>query len=306
MAQGLLTIVLASTALFVVMRLVPGDPALTYAGINATPEQVEAVRHDLGLDQPMIVQYEHWVADVLKGDLGKSYLAQAPVATLIAQRMEPTLVLMAGSLVITILTAGLFGVLAALTRLPAVDAILTGSAAVLYGAPVFWIGLLAILIFAVDLRWVPVGGFVDPFRHPVDGLKSMIMPCTVLGVALGTSMSRFVRASFRDVLTSEHVRLAAAKGASRARIVRYHVARNAMIPIITVFGVTFATLLGGAVVIETVFAWQGLGLLMINSVNTQDYPVVQGLMLIYLVAFIAINFLTDVSYSLIDPRIRME
>lgn len=304
-AQGLLTMVLAASALFLIMRMIPGDPALVYAGINATPEQVEAVRRELGLDQPLIVQYGQWITGLAHGDLGKSFIAQTPVAALLAQRMAPTLWLVLGSTLVMVIAATLFGLGAAMTRRPAVDTALTAAAAILYGAPVFWIGLLAILLFAVTLGWLPAGGFVDPLEAPLQGIEAMLMPCTVLGLALGASLSRFVRAAFKETMLADHVRLAAAKGASRMRIMRRHVARNAMIPIVTVFSVMFATLLGGTVIIESVFSWPGLGLLLINSVNSQDYPVVQALMLVYLFVFITINFLTDVSYSVIDPRIRV-
>ena len=163
----------------------------------------------------------------------------------------------------------------------------------------------AILLFAVYLRWLPVGGYVNPFTNPVNGLKAMAMPCIVLGIAMAGTQARFIRAAYKEVLESDYIRLAEAKGASRRRIVWKHATRNAMVPIVTVFGVAIANLLGGAVVIETVFTWPGLGLLMINSVNVNDYPTVQVILLLYVAIFVVVNFLTDVSYSLIDPRIRL-
>jgi peptide/nickel transport system permease protein len=171
---------------------------------------------------------------------------------------------------------------------------------------VFWTGLLAILLFAVALKWVPVGGFVNPLQDPATGFRSLLLPWPVLGIAMGASLSRFVRGSFIEVLESDYIRLAQAKGASPFRVLRKHVFRNAPVPVVTVLGVQIATLLGGAVIIETVFSWPGLGSLMMNAVNGRDYPTIQIVLLLYVITFIVINFLTDVGYTIIDPRMRLE
>lgn len=303
--QGLVTIVVASFIIFMVIRLIPGDPALMYAGNDATPETIAAIREQFGLNEPIWTQYLIWVANVFKGDFGTSYVARVPVTTLIGQRLLPTLVLLIGSVLVMSLVGFAIGAWAAVTRNRTVDAILTGFASLLSGAPVFWVGLLAILLFAVYLRWLPVGGYVNPFVDPIGGLKAMAMPCIVLGIAMAGTQARFIRTAYKEVLNSDYIRLAEAKGASRSRVVWRHATRNALVPIVTIYGLAIANLLGGAVVIETVFTWPGLGLLMVNSVNVNDFPTVQVILLLYVVIFVVVNFLTDVSYSIIDPRIRL-
>nr|WP_272490890.1 ABC transporter permease [Mesobacterium pallidum] len=303
--QGVLTVFAASIIIFLVIRLVPGDPAAMYAGVDATPETVEAIREEMGLNAPLVTQYFAWIGGTLSGDFGRSYVAKVPVSGLIAARVEPTLVLLIGAVTVMTIFGFAMGAAAAISRSRAVDAALTAIASFLSGAPVFWIGLLTILLFAVYLRWLPVGGYVSLADDPVASVKTMIMPCLVLGLAMAGTQARFIRASYKEVLNADYIRLAQAKGASRMRVIRKHVTRNALVPIVTVFGVAIANLLGGAVVIETVFTWPGLGLLMINSINMNDYPTVQAILLLYVVIFVIVNFLTDLSYTLIDPRIRL-
>lgn len=303
--QGILTVLAASVVIFVVIRLIPGDPALMYAGNDATPETIEAIRQQFGLNEPLWSQYVIWVGNMLRGDFGTSYVARVPVVGLIAQRIAPTILLLVGSVLVMAIVSVSIGVVAAVTRRRGLDAFLTGLASLLSGAPVFWIGLLAILLFAVYNRWLPVGGYVNPLINPAAGLRSMVLPCSVLGIAMAGTQARFIRAAYKEVLNSDYIRLAHAKGATGAQVIWRHATRNAMVPVVTVFGVAIANLLGGAVVIETVFTWPGLGLLMISSVNVNDYPTVQVLLLLYVVIFVVVNFLTDISYSLIDPRIRL-
>jgi peptide/nickel transport system permease protein len=304
-AQGLITIVAASFIIFMAIRLIPGDPALMYAGSDATPETLAAIRERFGLNEPIWTQYLIWVGNALQGDFGTSYVARVPVLNLIGQRLMPTLILLLGSVLVMSLVGFAIGAWAAVTRSRALDAVLTGLASLLSGAPVFWIGLLAILLFAIYLRWFPVGGYINPFADPIGGLKAMAMPCVVLGIAMAGSQARFIRTAYKEVLGSDYIRLAEAKGASRSRVVWRHATRNALVPIVTIYGLAIANLLGGAVVIETVFTWPGLGLLMVNSVGVNDFPTVQVILLLYVLIFVVVNFLTDVSYSIIDPRIRL-
>jgi peptide/nickel transport system permease protein len=304
--QSAVAIVVASMVLFTVLRLIPGDPAVIFAGTDASPAALAAVRAQYGLDKSIPEQYVIWVKQIATGNLGQSFATRAPVIDYIKPTIVPTLFLLIGGVAFALVIAFGLGVGAAVTQGRGVDALLTGFASLLYGAPVFWTGLLAILLFAVALKWVPVGGFVNPFDDPIAGLQSLALPWIVLGVAMGASLSRFVRTSFIEVLESDYIRLAYAKGASPMRVLRKHVFRNALVPVITVLGVQIATLLGGAVIIETVFSWPGLGSLMMNAVNGRDYPTIQIVLLMYVVTFIIINFLTDVSYTIIDPRIRIE
>jgi peptide/nickel transport system permease protein len=303
--QGLLTLFIASVIIFGLLRLIPGDPAVILSGGDATPAGIEAARKTFGLDRSIFVQYWSWLTGVMGGDLGTSFSSRGPVADLISPTLVPTVFMVVGGTVIAILIALALGIGAAVPRRRSIDATITAVAALLYGAPVFWLALLFILFFAVELQLVPVGGFVNPFDDFALGMSSLALPWLVLGLAMGAALSRFVRASFLEALESDHVRLARAKGSSTLHVIRKHVFRNAMVPVVTVFGVAFATLLGGAVVLETVFTWPGMGSLMINSVNGRDYPTVQAVLLIYVATFVVINFLTDISYSLIDPRIRL-
>lgn len=303
--QGIFTLLVASVIIFAVIRLVPGDPAVLSAGPEASPETIEAVREQLGLNKPMVEQYFIWAGAALSGDFGKSYSASVPVTDLIALRIEPTLVLLVGAVAVMSVFGFAIGTAAAVTRSRTLDAALTGLASFLSGAPVFWIGLLSILLFAVYLGWLPVGGYVSIFKDPAAGLKTLLMPSFVLGIAMAGTQARFIRAAYKAVLNADYIRLAVAKGASRNRVIWRHATRNSMIPIVTVFGVAIANLLGGAVVIESVFTWPGIGLLLINAVNANDYPTVQAILLLFVLIFVVMNFLTDVSYSLIDPRIRL-
>jgi peptide/nickel transport system permease protein len=304
--QGLAAIVVASMILFGLVRLIPGDPSVIFAGSDASTETLAAVRSAYGLDKSIPEQYVAWATQIASGNLGRSFATRAPVVDYIRPTIVPTLFLLVGGVSVALVVAFTLGVTAAAAKRREIDAIVTGFAALLYGAPVFWTGLLAILLFAVALKWVPVGGFVNPLQDPAAGFKSLLLPWLVLGIAMGASLSRFVRGSFIEVLESDYIRLAQAKGASPFRVLRKHVFRNALVPIVTVLGVQIATLLGGAVIIETVFSWPGLGSLMMNAVNGRDYPTIQIVLLVYVVTFIVINFLTDVSNTMIDPRIRLE
>lgn len=303
--QSIGALILASMAIFALVRLVPGDPAAVIAGTEASPEVLAQVRAEQGLDEPLPVQYAVWVGNLFQGDLGQSYTARRPVSGLIEPTIGPTIFLLIAGVAVAIVVALGLGVAAAVAKRRGVDALLMSLAAFLYGAPVFWLGLLMILVFAVSLGWFPTGGYVPPSFDPLGALRSLVLPGLVLGLAMGAALSRFVRTSFLETLEADHVRLARAKGASTFQVLRKHTFRNALVPVVTVFGVAFAGLLGGAVVIEQVFTWPGLGTLMVNSVNARDYPTVQAVMLIYVGVFIVVNFLTDLSYSLIDPRIRV-
>ena len=304
-AQGLLTILAATVVVFAVLRLIPGDPAVSIAGPDASAETIEAVRAEYGLDQPLVAQYWIWLQDLFSGSLGRSFTAQTSVVSLIEPTIAPTAWLVAGGAVLSVLVGFALGIGAAVPRRRGVDAGVTGFAALLYGIPGFWAGLLLILVFGVWLQWLPVGGYIDPLEDPVGGLQSLILPWIVIAMGVGGSLSKFVRAAYLEVLEGDHIRLARSKGASTAHIVRAHVFRNALVPIVTVLGVSFAGLLGGAVVVEAVFSWPGLGSLMVRSVTSDDFPTVQAVLLIYVAVFVIVNFLTDVSYTLIDPRIRL-
>ena len=255
----MLTLVIASVAIFSLVRLIPGDPAVSLAGPDATDATLDAIRTQLGLHKPLVEQYFVWLEQLAHGNFGDSVSAGVPVTDVLLPTLVPTLWLLGGAVLVALVVGFALGIGASVPRRKGVDATLSGLASVLHGAPPFWIGLLALLLFAVTFNVLPAGGFVSPIQDPALGLSSLVLPSVVLGLAMGGLFARFIRASYLEVLDSDYVRLAQAKGAGTWRIVRKHIFRNALIPIVTVFGLNFANLLGGAVVIESVFSWPGMG-----------------------------------------------
>lgn len=302
--QAVIVIVFSSMVIFVLVRAIPGNPAIIMAGPNATPAQLAATKQLLGLNLPLPLQYLTWLKLFLTGNLGISTTTRGPVSSLIGAALLPTALLVAGSFIIALISGLGLGLIASITRHKFVDVGLNGLMSVMYGAPSFWIGLLAILFFALKLHWLPVGGFVNPFTSPIAGLKSLMLPCTVLGLSIGGVQGRFVRSALKDSLNHNYVRVARAKGVSRIRVVTVHALRNALIPIVTMYGINFAALLGGSIVIETVFSWPGMGQLVVNAVSNRDYPTMQAVIMSFIAIFAIVNLLIDISYGFIDPRVR--
>ena len=291
-------------AVFGLIRLTPGDPAAAILGTQANPVQLAALRHAMGLDLPAPLQYLHWLGGLLHGDMGVSYRNHIAVTHLVAQAMPVTLELTICSLIVAAAFGIPSGVIAAARRYTRTD--YTMSAAALFGIsiPGFWLGLLLILLFALVLGWLPASGYT-PLK---DGLwlniKGMILPSISVGVFSAGVLSRFVRAAMMEALEEDYVRTARAKGLGE-RIVTYrHALKNALIPTVTVLGLQLAFLLGGVVIIEQVFALPGIGQLSLNAIETRDYPIIQGATLVIGAAFVVINFLVDMAYTAIDPRIR--
>jgi peptide/nickel transport system permease protein len=303
--QSVPVLILASLAVFLLLHLVPGDPAMLLAGPDATPEVVAAVRADMGLDQPLPVQYALWMEHALKGDLGKSYISRLPVWQLIQNALPATVELAISALCIAILFALPTGMLAAVNRQRPPDWIVTLVNGVVLGVPNFWLGILLIIVFALVLNWLPPGGRVEFLANPSIAWKTLLLPAVTLGIPIGCALSRFTRAAMLEVLREDYMRTARAKGLSGRAVVFGHGLRNALIPIITVLGIQFGHLLGGAVIVESVFAWPGVGRLVLQAVLNRDYLVVQGTLLLLVLAFIAINLIVDLLYGLLDPRIRL-
>jgi peptide/nickel transport system permease protein len=299
------TLLLASVGIFFLLRLIPGDPAVTLAGSDASPEALALIRQDLGLDQPIPVQYLAWLKHVATGDLGKSIQARRPVTDLIGLAFPATLELVIAAMAISILLGGTLGTLAALKRGTWVDVVISSVNAMVLGVPNFWMGLVAIMFFALVLGWLPPGGRVDPFQDPIQGLRTLVLPSAVLALGLSAVITRFTRAAMLEVLSEGFIRTAHAKGLAPAVVISRHVLRNALIPVVTVIGVQTGHLLGGAVIIETVFAWPGMGRVVANAVSARDYPVVQGVLLLLVVGFVTINLIVDLAYGFLDPRIRV-
>ncbi len=303
--QAIPVVFLASVGVFLMLHLLPGDPALMMAGGDASPQVIEAVREDLGLNQPLPVQYVYWVEHVLRGDLGKSILSKIPVSQLIMQRAPATLELALAGETLTILIGIPLGVLAAVKQRSKADWGITSCISMGLAIPNFWLGILLILLFAVALGWMPPGGRGDFSRDPWMALKFIALPAITLALPAAMNLSRLTKASVLEVLYEDYVRTAWAKGLDGKRVVVGHVLRNSLIPVITAIGLEFGRLLGGTIIVESVFAWPGLGTLMLQSIQNRDYIIVQTGLLLLVGVFIVVNLATDIAYGFLDPRIRL-
>jgi peptide/nickel transport system permease protein len=298
--------VMAIVALFVfsLLYISPGDPAVMIAGDQASPAYVEHIRQSLGLDRPFLVQFGSWVWRILHGDLGTSIFTSLPVAAMIAQRVEPTLSLMMITLVLTLLIAVPLGVLAAWKAGTWVDRTIMTFAVFGFSLPVFVVGYVLAYVFALELEWVPVQGYTPLSEGFLPWLENLILPSIALGCVYIALIARITRAAMLDVLQQDYIRTARAKGLGQRSILFIHALKNAAVPIITVIGIGVALLIGGAVVTESVFAIPGLGRLTIDAILRRDYPVIQGIVLLFSFLYVLVNLMVDVAYTLVDPRIR--
>jgi peptide/nickel transport system permease protein len=298
--------VMAIVALFVfsLLYIAPGDPAVVIAGDQASPADVERIRQSLGLDQPFLVQFGTWLGHILRGDLGTSIFTGLPVAAMIAQRIEPTLSLMAITLVLTILVAVPLGVVAAWKAGSLLDRAIMAFAVFGFSLPVFVVGYVLAYVFALELEWLPVQGYTPLARGVWPWLENLILPSIALGCVYIALIARITRAAMLEVLTQDYIRTARAKGLGQGRILFVHALKNAAVPIVTVIGIGIALLIGGAVVTESVFAIPGLGRLTVDAILRRDYPVIQGIVLLFIFVYVLVNLTIDVTYTLIDPRIR--
>lgn len=287
-----------ATISFLLLHLIPGDPARVMAGPAASPETVARLRHQFGLDRSLPDQYLTYLGNLLRGDFGTSARTGNPVMTEIAARAPFTIELAVFAIIIAAVAGTLFGVVAAVRRNSAADTALSGFSVLGVSMPVYWVGLLLVLLFAVNLRWLPAAG--------ANSLDSYILPGVTLALFPIGFISRQVRASMIEVLGQDFIRTSYAKGIGRAGVVIRHGLRNALLPVTTVIGLQFGQLLGGAILTETIFAWPGLGRLLVDSISSRDYAVVQGVVFLFAVALIVINLVTDILYSYIDPRIRYD
>lgn len=296
---------LVSVIVFTLINLIPGDPALLFAGNEAGKDVVEALRKQMGLDKPLVVRYLIWLGRLLHGDLGKSVRDGRPVLATLLLKLPVTIELAIVALTVAWAIAVPAGVLAAWKRRSAVDYAATTVALAGISIPNFWLGIMLIYLFAVNLRWLPPSGYVEPWKEPLRSLTLMVMPATVLGTALAALVMRLLRSSMLEVLGTEFIRTAQAKGLSDKVVIVKHALKNAMIPVATVMGLQLGGLLGGAVITEQIFAVPGIGRLAIESILTRDYPMVQGVVLFSATAIVFVNFSVDVLYSVLDPRISL-
>ncbi|SDR54941.1 peptide/nickel transport system permease protein [Rhizobiales bacterium GAS191] len=305
LAGLLVVLLLVATTVFFLTRLAPGDPASIMLGDQARPEDVARLREIYGLDQPVLVQFLLWLKEIARGNLGQSIFLQQPVTTALHDRAEPTFFLALFSITIAALIGIPCGIASAVWRGRAVDQIVSGFALLAANIPSFWLGLVLIQLFAVRLGWFPVAGYGDPGATLAQRLYHLLLPSIVLGLVNSALITRFTRASMLDVLGEDYVRTARSKGLSEQNVVMHHAFRNALVPIITVVGLTAALLIGGAIVTETVFGLPGIGNLVVSAVLRRDYPVIQGTLIVVAAIYVLINLLIDLIYTLVDPRVRM-
>ena len=297
-----------SLVVFLILRLAPGDPAAVIAGNSATNEDIAKIQVQLGLDRSIPVQYGIWMGNVFQGDLGFSYYLNKPVTELIAQRVEPTLSLAFGTVILALLIAVPLGTVAAWRMGGWLDRLLSGFSVAGFSVPVFVIGYLLIYLFAIRLEWLPVQGYKSISGPSAAGpwawMRQLILPWMTLAMIYVALIARITRASVSEALTEDYIRTARAKGISESAVLLRHALANAAVPIVTVVGIGIALLIGGVVVTETVYAIPGLGSLTVDAVLNRDFPVIQGLVLLFSVSYVLINLLVDLSYLVLDPRIR--
>jgi peptide/nickel transport system permease protein len=305
LAGMLAVLAIVAVMVFVLTRAASGDPISVLLGDQATAEDIARVQKDYGLDKPLPVQFAYWLGEVLHGNLGQSIFLQRPVTQALWERAEPTTLLALMAVAIAALIGIPSGIISAVYRGRWLDQVVTGAAMLGASIPSFWFGIVLIQMFAVSLGWFPVSGYGAPDASLGERLHALMLPATVLGVLNSALIIRFTRASMLDVLGEDYVRTARSKGLSEGTVVLKHALRNALVPIVTVLGLTVALMIGGAVVTETVFGLPGIGNLVVNAVLRRDYPVIQGALLVIAAIYVLINFAIDLLYVAVDPRVKL-
>ena len=306
--EALPTLLIVSMVVFALIRMAPGDPAMLRMGREAAREEnkpkLEALRREMGLDRPIPVQYLLWLRDTLSGHFGVSIKTSQPAIDLVLSKVPVTLELVLASTLLALLIAFPGGMVAAIWRGSWVDRAVMAFAASGLAVPSFWLGLALILLLSVQFRLLPASGYVPFFESPVENLRRLVMPTITLGVYLAAVLIRFLRADMIEVLATDYIRTARAKGLSRPRVIFTHALKNALIPVLTVGGLEVGALLGGAVIIEQVFGWSGVGWLTVQAIFDRDYAVVQTSVLLFVIGLTLVNLAVDVGYALLNPRVR--
>ena len=297
-------LVLVTAGVFSLIHLTPGDPVEAMMAESQDSQAKEALRRELGLDQPLYVQYFAWIGRLAQGDLGRSVRNHEPVIENVGRRIRPSLQLALLAMVVSLSVAFPLGILSATHRNSPIDGLGTVLALVGICMPNFLIALLLIFAFGVTLRWLPISGYVDPLQEPLAGIRSLALPAITLGMALAAVITRTLRSSLLEVLSEDYVRTARAKGLEERLVIRSHALKNSLIPVVTLLGLQFGTLIGGAVITEYVFALPGVGRLVVDAIFSRDYPLVQGVVLLISLGFILSNLVVDLVYGWVDPRIR--
>jgi peptide/nickel transport system permease protein len=301
--QAAVVLLGVTVIIFVLLQLVPGDPVRVALGTRFDPETYDALRERAGLDAPLVEQYLSYLAHAVTGDLGVSFRTGQPVTEILLERLPATASLAVTAVVIALLVAVPLGILAAVRSGSVWDYGATGLSQVGVSLPDFWMGILFILLFASTLGWLPPSGYEPFLESPGGWLEHVLLPAASVGLVTGAILTRFVRAAVLESLRRDYTRTARSKGLPEAVVMRRHVVRGALVPIVTVTGLQLASLLGGVIVIEVVFAWPGLGQMTLDAVRARDYPVVQGAVLLFATTFLVVNLLVDLLYAALDPRI---
>jgi peptide/nickel transport system permease protein len=305
LGQTLLVLGIASVIIFVLMRLIPGDPIQIIMGSEYSPQAEAALRRQLGLDRPIFVQYFLWMGNVLRGEFGYSYINHERVSVLLWDAFIPTLLLVLGTTIVGLLIALPSGIIAAIKKDSAWDYGSMGFAILVYSMPSFWKGIILIWIFGVYLRWFPTMGYVHPWDNFGESLWKLTLPSLTLGTFFSGLVARITRSSLLEVLDQDYIKAARARGVRQALLVAKHALRNALIPVVTVIGLQFGTLLGGAVLTETVFTIPGMGRLTVTAILNRDYQIVQGAVLLGVIFVVVVNLLVDLTYAFLHPKIRV-
>ncbi len=295
-----------SVVIFSIIHLIPGDPAEIIAGTNATEDQVIALRSQYGLDEPLWTQYFIWIGNVAVGDLGNSLINGFPVNELIKQRIPATIELAIAASIIGVVIAVPLGIFSALKPGSLLDFTATSFSALSFAIPGFWLSILFVMLFSLELKILPPSGRPDFSTHPVEHMKALIMPASVLGIAMAAKLTRYLRSSMLDELGKDYVRTARGKGLNERTTVTRHLLRNSLIPVITAFGLQMGDLLSGAIIVESIFAWPGIGRLTIQAISWRDYTILQASVMFVVIAFLVINLLTDLAYGFVNPQIHYD
>ena len=297
---------IVSIVIFFIIHITPGEPAATILGMEATPEQIEQLNEELGFNRPLHEQYFSWIKGVFQGDFGDSIFMNQPVIQAIGEHLMPTLSLAILAQVIAVILAIPFGVLAAYKRGSLTDTALMSTSLLGLAIPSFLLALILMLVFGVKLQWLPIAGYEPLSEGLVEHLRYLILPAISLGTIQAALITRMTRSSMLDVLSVNYIKTARAKGVKESSVVLRHAFRNAFLPVLTVIGQTFGTLVTGAVVVETIFNIPGIGQLIINSITRRDFPVIQGVVLMVTVSYVFINLVIDLLYGVVDPRVRLD
>jgi peptide/nickel transport system permease protein len=306
LVQLVAVLFVVSVMVFTLVRLIPGDPATVQLGSESTPQALAALRTDLGLDRPLWVQYGRWVENLLRGDFGQSWVSKQSPLALIRRFLPATLQLMGAAFAIALVIAFPAGILAARYPRSWLDRAITALALMGVSLPSFWLGIMLILAVALRTGWFPPSGYAPFWEDPAQAVRTTALPAFTLGVGLAAPLSRFLRSGMLDVLGTEYIRTARAKGLAEGAVVVRHALKNAMLPVVTVLALQAGTLVGGTFVIEQVFAWPGIGRLSLTAIQHRDYAIIQAVVLLVAAGFVLINFLVDAVYVWLDPRIRFE